>query len=177
MFRWIDGLLGKKTEDQNDASITRSERKKMEDFYNLGMDASFEEQFDHLVNSKSDKGELNLELIMTPIETTSYAYFFTFGHRLRAATSLYYLSVGTDLGITEERLSKIRELGVMLTGVYYHNSHPETPQETISKLREAKLMFIKARKGGAYGEACRDFLISYFYLWECSLTEEDLAFY
>lgn len=147
--------------------------------YYLGPDATFEEQFDHMIKTGSVEGIFNLRHALWPHYCHYEFLGASFSFRLAAALYLHNLighQASTD--ISDERVSKIRELGVMMVGAHYCKSHPESPFETITKLRKAKIYYLS--NVGPWDEQKREamrYLDGYFSNWELALDKEALALY
>lgn len=149
---------------------------------NLGMDASFEEQFDffvqhapnHTPGYENTAEENMLSRHLVPYNNKSHWLAREFAQRLYAGVALYHLSVDARMSsITEpEGLAKIKELCLLLEGRNYSQSHPTSAIETVTKLRQAKQMFLKGKLDGCFRDLARAFLAGYFGQWELTLSDE-----
>lgn len=148
--------------------------------YYIGAEATFEEQFDHLLKVGFVEGVIELDALMSPGYVPSDVFGYNFGRRFSAAIVMYVLTTDYNpVRSIEEMVSKVRELGIMLVGPDYYKSHPESPFEAISKLREAKMFYLINRKPATEhryipGMAIMD---TYFSHWEFALDSEALALY
>lgn len=152
--------------------------KKLQEKLDLGPDASFEEQFDHIVANGGVEGGVDLEYLLMPWMFSTDDLPTGFRGRLTAATSLYHLTEGLLQDVSEKRIKRIRDLGTLLVGGHYYRWHTETPIEMVRKLREAKAIFLGPnRQCGPYGEESLNYLADYFCRWEIMLTEEEVKIY
>lgn len=147
---------------------------------NLGMDASFEEQFDFFVEHAPNytprcaEDENILSRHLVPYDFRTGWLDRKFAHRLSAGVALYHLAVNATMGdVTEpQNLAKIKELCLLLEGRDYSQSHPSSAIETVTKLRQAKQMFLKGKLDAGFRDTARAFLASYFSQWELTLSDE-----
>lgn len=128
-----------------------NERAKTQD---LGLTASFEEQFDHVYKPEQPIARANV---------SSYS----FGVRVEAAGQYVELTGGP---MTVEAL---REAAVLLVGDGYSLSHPLNPQENVERLRTAKRTVLLSRRD----HGLRRRLLNYIMDWEAALTEDEIAIY
>lgn len=132
---------------------------------NLGFDASFEEQFDHLA---ARLPELDA-FLHGRFGTGSYEFM------KRVEMGLDYLRcVGSPATI-----ESLREAAVLIVGPFYSRSHPLNPHDNVERLRKAKRAVLRATSDDALGlaQAHRGFLMAHFSEWEMALTHDELDLY
>jgi len=140
---------------------------------NLGSDASFEEQFEFFLRGAAS-ANIGISKYVVPYDYRSLQLNHRFSKRLSAGVAMYHMTVTTYLGdLTEpDQLAKIKELCLLMEGGHYCQSHPTSAIATVTKLREAKRMFLKSKLAGAFRDTARAFLASYFASWELALSDE-----
>lgn len=144
--------------------------------------ASFEEQFDSFCGILETQIAADAARYIMPYDCKSSMLSRRFSKRLSAGVAMYHLTVSTVMGDLSEpaQLATIKEFCILLEGAKYHQSHPSSAIETVTKLREAKKMFLKSKsavllQNGLFRNDARDFLTKYFNDWEFSLSDDEIS--